>query len=453
VTSLRKHLLVWLIPIFAAAAVIATVWTYTMFGNMVSMFMDNQLRVLADSQAQPTIGPPNLRPLTEHSVSKGAMFVQIWDEQGRLLTSSYPAIAVPLQKTDGFGNVRLGELTWRVYAAHMPGRTVQSAQCLDFREAVISKQALQAGLPIALLIPISAWILWFGACRAMGKIESVARAAAAQDENTIDELPTKDIPTEISPLVTAVNRLLTRLRDAFASQRRFVQDAAHELRTPITAMTLQLENLKSCKLDGEATAQVAQFEAGLKRTKRLIEQLLRLARQEAPQKADTVSNVDLAGFLQELISDLMPCADHRDIDLGLSVEVNATVRANPHELRSLLHNLLDNALRYTPEHGVVDVRVHADGGMVGVEIVDSGPGIPPDLLPRVFDRFFRIEGSDTEGSGLGLAIAKHAAERNRIDLSLDNRIDRSGLVARVCFADGATIGAGTKKEVKLSTAA
>lgn len=453
-TSLRKRLLVWLVPIFAAAAVIATVWTYTMFGNMVSLFMDGQLRVLADSQAQPTIGPPNLRPLTDHSVGKGAMFVQIWDEQGSLLTSSYPAIAVPLQKADGFENVRIGPLTWRIYSLHMPGRTVQSVQCLDFREAVINKQALQAGLPIALLIPISAWILWFGACRAMAKIETVARAAAAQDENTIDELPTKDIPTEISPLVTAVNRLLTRLRDAFASQRRFVQDAAHELRTPITAMTLQLENLKSCKLDAEATAQVAQFEAGLKRTKRLIEQLLRLARQEAPQKGDAVSNIELGGFLQELISDLMPCADHRDIDVGLSVEVTATVRANPHDLRSLLHNLLDNALHYTPEHGVVDVRLHAEGGKVGVEIVDSGPGIPPDLLPRVFDRFFRIEGSDTEGSGLGLAIAKHAAERNRIDLSLDNRIERSGLVARVTFADGAfSEGAGRKNAVKLSTAA
>ena len=131
----------------------------------------------------------------------------------------------------------------------------------------------------------------------------------------------------------------------------------------------------------------------------------------------------------------MPCADHRDIDLGLSFGIGATVRANPHELRSLLHNLLDNALRYTPDHGVVDVRLFADGGKVVVEIVDSGPGIPPDLLPRVFDRFFRIEGSDTEGSGLGLAIAKHAAERNRIDLHLDNRIERSGLVARVTFAD------------------
>jgi two-component system, OmpR family, sensor kinase len=450
VTSLRKHLLVWLVPVLLAAAVIATVWTYYMFGSMVSMFMDSQMRVLADSHAEETLGLPTLSPLNDHVIAEGgAVVVQIWDGQGQLLTSSYPGLGVPLQPADGFADVQTEWRRWRVYSVHTPGRTVQSIQCLEFREHVISKQAFQAGLPIALLIPIAAWILWFAFCGAMRRLEAVARAAAAQDENTIGELPTKDIPSEISPLVVAVNTLLTRLRDAFASQRRFVQDAAHELRTPITAMTLQLENLKAHAMDAETTAQVTQFEAGLKRTKRLIEQLLRLARQEAPQKGDVASSIDLVQFLRDLISDLMPCADHRDIDLGLSVAIGATVRANPHDLRSVLHNLLDNALRYTPEHGVVDVRLRADDGKVIVEIVDSGPGIPPDLLPRVCDRFFRIEGSDEEGSGLGLAIAKHAAERNRIDLHLDNRIERSGLVARVTFPEGAV----TKIAEKLSDAA
>jgi two-component system OmpR family sensor kinase len=447
--SLRKHLLVWLLPVFLVAAVVATVWTYYMFGNMVSMFMDNQMSVLADSHAAETLTLPTLRQLTDHEVSKGSLIVQIWDGQGRLLTTSYPPLVVPRRPVNGFEDVQFGTRHWRVYAIHTPQRTVQSIQCLEFRDMVINKQALQAGLPIALLMPVFAWILWFGACRAMRKLEALARAVAAQDENNLAELPMKDVVSEISPFVIAVNRLLTRLRDAFASQRRFVQDAAHELRTPITAMTLQLENLKACPMDAETAAQVSQFEAGLKRTKRLIEQLLRLARQEAPQKAEAATNVDLAPFLQELISDLMPCLDHRDIDIGLSFDINANVRANPHELRSLLHNLLDNACRYTPEHGAVDVRLFADGGKVVVEIIDSGPGIPPDLLPRVFDRFFRIEGSDTEGSGLGLAIAKHAADRNRIDLHLDNRIDRSGLVARVTFADGA----GVKNVAKLSTAA
>jgi two-component system OmpR family sensor kinase len=449
-SSLRKHMLVWLLPVFLVAAVVASVWTYYMFGNMVSMFMDNQMSVIADSHAVETLGPPTLRPMSDHHVEKGGLVVQIWDGQGGLLTSSYPALPVPLQASDGFSDVRVGSQRWRVYTMHGAGRTVQSIQNLEFRAMVINKQAFQTGLPIALLMPISAWILWFGACRAMGRLEALARAVAAQDENTLAELPMKGVPSEISPFVFAVNRLLTRLRDAFASQRRFVQDAAHELRTPITAMTLQLENLKACPMDAETAAQVSQFEAGLRRTKRLIEQLLRLARQEAPQKADAASHVDLAPFLQELISDLMPCADHRDIDIGLSFDINATVRANVHELRSLLHNLLDNALRYTPEHGVVDVRLFSNSGKVVVEIIDTGPGIPPDLLPRVFDRFFRIEGSDTEGSGLGLAIAKHAAERNRIELHLDNRIERSGLVARVTFAEAVP---GQKSAPKLSTAA
>jgi two-component system, OmpR family, sensor kinase len=451
VTSLRRHLLAWLVPVFLAAALVAVGCTYYMFGSMVSWFMDSQMQVLAESHTAETIGPPALRPLTDHHIEKGGVVVQIWDGQGGLLTSTYPALAVPLQAADGFENVKIGSQTWRIYSVHTPARTVQAIQDAEFRVHVIKKQALQAGLPIALLIPISAVILWLAIRVGLRRLEAVARAAAAQDENTIAELPTKDVPSEISPLVMAVNRLLTRLRDAFASQRRFVQDAAHELRTPITAMTLQLENLKACSMDAETTAQVAQFEAGLKRTKRLIEQLLRLARQEAPQKSDAASSIELAEFLRDLISDLMPCADHRDIDLGLSVDVDATVRANPHELRSLLHNLLDNALRYTPDHGVVDVRVFADDGKVVVEVVDSGPGIPPDLLPRVFDRFFRIEGSDTEGSGLGLAIAKHAAERNRIDLTLDNRIERSGLVARATFAESE--GAGRKNQGKLSAAA
>jgi two-component system, OmpR family, sensor kinase len=452
--SLRKRLLAWLLPVFLAVAVISTVWTYYMFGSMVSWFMDNQMRVLADSHAAETVGPPTLRPLTDMNVNKGDLIIQIWDAKGGLLASSYPSLALPLQSGDGFKDVRIDSRPWRVFVLHTPERTVQSVQCLQFRAHVINKQALQAGVPIALLIPISAWLVWFGICGALGRLSAVARAAAAQDENTIGELPTEGVPSEIKPLVTAVNTLLARLRDAFASQRRFVQDAAHELRTPITAMTLQLENVKACVKDTEISAQVGQFEAGLKRTKRLIEQLLRLARQEATAKADAASNVELEGFLRELISDLMPCADHRNIDLGLSVDVAATVRANPHELRCLLHNLLDNALRYSPDHGVVDVRLFADGGKATVEIVDTGPGIPSDLLPRVFDRFFRIEGTDTEGSGLGLAIAKHAADRNRIEISLSNRTDRSGLVARATFSDGAlSEGAGREKWGKLSTAA
>jgi two-component system OmpR family sensor kinase/two-component system sensor histidine kinase QseC len=172
-SSLRKHMLVWLLPVFLVAAVVASVWTYYMFGNMVSMFMDNQMSVIADSHAVETLGPPTLRPMSDHHVEKGGLVVQIWDGQGGLLTSSYPALPVPLQASDGFSDVRVGSQRWRVYTMHGAGRTVQSIQNLEFRAMVINKQAFQTGLPIALLMPISAWILWFGACRAMGRLEAL----------------------------------------------------------------------------------------------------------------------------------------------------------------------------------------------------------------------------------------------------------------------------------------
>ena len=433
-SSLRKQLMVWLLPLYAVAAILACTITYHMYGNLVSFFMDNQLRLFADSHAASSGSVPTLKPLTAHNVvDKGDMFVQVWDRSHRLVTSSYPDLALERQPAQGFSDVTIGDSRWRVYTMQSPDRTVQSAQSLKFRRHLVKAQALQAGLPVALMIPLSGIFLWFGMRPAIRRLELISQAAAKQDEHRLTELPAEHAPCEIRPLVLAVNTLLARLRNAFAAQRRFVQDAAHELRTPITAMSLQLENLKSRMPDAAAAGQLTQLEAGLSRTKRLVEQLLRLARQESPRPADPPVAIQLDALLKSSIADFMPLADRRSIDLGYAADIDATVHANEDELCSLIHNLLDNALRYTPPGGIVDVTLHRDTGVVMVEIADNGTGIPAELLPRVFDRFFRIEGVETEGSGLGLAIARNAAERNRIGLELSNRVDGSGLIARLRF--------------------
>lgn len=439
-SSLRRQLMTWLMPLYVVAAVVAATITYHIYGSMVAFFMDNQLRVFADSHAVASGPTPAFRPLTRYSVvQKGDMVVQIWDREHRLVTSSWPELSLRRQQTQGFHDVTIGDARWRVYTLQSPERTVQSAQSLSFRRHIVKTQALQAGLPVALMIPISAVILWFGMRPAIRRLELISHAAARQDEHRLGELPAEHAPCEIRPLVLAVNTLLARLRDAFASQRRFVQDAAHELRTPITAMSLQLDNLKSHMVDVGAADQLSQLEAGLARTRRLVEQLLRLARQESPPTADAPVVVQLDALLKSSIADFMVLADRRKIDLGYAADIDVTVRANEDELRSLVHNLLDNALRYTPEGGIVDVTLHQDTGIATVEIADTGPGIPPDLLPRVCDRFFRIEDGETEGSGLGLAIAKSAADRNRIGLELINRSDGSGLIARLRFDTATTV--------------
>lgn len=443
-SSLRKQLMVWLMPLYVVAAIVAGGLTYYVYGNRVSSFMDSQLRLFADSHVASSGSVPALKPLgAQDVVRNGGLVVQIWNRNQRLVTSSWPELKLERQPIAGFSDVTIGDTHWRVYTMPSPDRTVQSAQSLEFRRQVIKAQALQAGLPLALLIPLSGLFIWFALRPAMGRLELLSQAAAGQHEHRLSELPAEHAPGEVRPLVLAVNALLARLRNAFAAQRRFVQDAAHELRTPLTAMSLQLENLKARVPDGAAAGQLAQLEAGLARTHRLVDQLLRLARQESPHTAAPPVAIQLDGLLKSSLADFMPLADRRNIDLGYAADIDATVHANEDELRSLIHNLLDNALRYTPPGGIVDVTLHRDTGVVTVELSDNGTGIPPELLPRVFDRFFRIEGTDTKGSGLGLAIAKDAAERNRIGLELINRTDGSGLIARLRF-ETATVQLASK---------
>jgi len=422
VTSLRHQLMKWLLPLYVVAAIVAAIVTYNIYGNMVAFFMDNQLRVFADSHAVASGPTPAFRPLTRYNVvHKGDMVVQIWDRSQRLVTSSWPELALERQRTQGFHDVTIGDTRWRVYTLQSPDRTVQSAQNLEFRRHIVKTQALQAGLPVALLIPISACILWFGMRPCIRRLELISQAAAQQNEHRLSELPVEHAPCEIQPLVLAVNTLLARLRDAFASQRRFVQDAAHELRTPITAMSLQLENLKSRIPDSSAAEQLAQLEAGLARTRRLVEQLLRLARQESPRAADAPVSIQLDALLKSRIADFMPLADRRKIDLGYAADIDATVLANEDELHSLVDNLLDNALRYTPPDGRIDVRLALAAGRAVVGIADTGPGIAAEHLPHVFERFYRVDKARsraTGGTGLGLAIVKHVAANHGGEVKL-----------------------------------
>ena len=234
------------------------------------------------------------------------------------------------------------------------------------------------------------------------------------------------MPQELKPLVESFNSLLTRLRDAFATQRRFVQDAAHELRTPITAVALQLENVRCDLPEGACKQSFAQLEAGVSRAQRLVDQLLKLSRQEAPV-AEAAGAVDLQAQLHESMNALIALADQRNIDLGLVPPAEGqpmpTFRCAPSDLRSVIDNLIENALRYTPEGGVVDVRIVHEGPRCAIEVVDTGPGIPPELhaasvrslLPRAGQQRARQRPGpvDRAGRRATLRAAHHAAQPRR----------------------------------------
>lgn len=434
--SLRRALMLWLVPLFLLVGALSAVASYWSYSMMVSTFMDEQMQQLATALGDNHSIQP--APLNAERVEKwGAYVVQTYDRKGALQVTSWPEVRVPLQSGAGFHQVQQDGRSWRVYtlpAEATGGASVQVLQSDRFRAKLAAERAGTAIAPVLLLLPLCMLALW-GVARAMSRaLQDIGRQAAQQDEHHISELSVAHVPGEIEPLVASFNSLLRRLRDAFATQRRFVQDAAHELRTPIAAIGLQVENMRqdvNCQASAE---RFAQLESGVRRAQRLVDQLLRLSRQEAAG-ADGPAIVDLQSQLRESINTLIGLADQRNIDLGIVAPQPApdalTLHCAPADLRSLLDNLIENALRYTPEGGVVDVRVLQDGGRMAVEVVDTGPGIPQELLPRVFDRFFRVPGNGSNGSGLGLSIAQAAAQRCGLLLTLRNRQDRSGLIARI----------------------
>jgi two-component system OmpR family sensor kinase len=447
--SLRRQLLTWLTTLHIVA-MIGTAWfSYGAYERLVHSFMDDQMRLVASSYA--AAREATALPLVKdmEALRQGAFVVQVWSSDGRsLLASSWAPLALPLQQVPGFSDVQASPGNsglWRVYTAEAARRDdplrVQVLQSESFRHQRVVQRALFEGLPIALLLPVALFILWIVVSAASRSLRGVARDVAAQDEHRLTPLSLAHVPDEITPLVNAFNMLLARLRIAFAGQQRFVQDAAHELRTPMAAIGLQIENLRTCIPPGDATERFAQLEAGVTRAQRLIEQLLRLSRQDDLGATSTSGPVNIALLLRESIGQLMVLADQRHIDVGFEGSVTPIVNGSAAELRSVFDNLIDNALRYTHEGGVVDVCLHEIDGHAVVDVSDNGPGIPPKLLRRVFDRFFRVPGSAAGGSGLGLAIAEAVAVRHGLRIELHNRQDLydnakeagrvSGLLARV----------------------
>jgi two-component system OmpR family sensor kinase/two-component system sensor histidine kinase QseC len=432
-TSIKRQLLAWLLPLYIVTAIGAMLVSYRQYETNIGAFMDGQLHALANSHVQQLALSkklPVLRPVDEqHIQHDGTPIIQFWTRDGLLLSSTRSVAGLTLQGTDGPRDIDAGE-SWRIYTLLTSPISVQLVQSNAFRRRVIWDSALKSAEPIAILIPLSIVLLWFAVYRSLRPLDRLVQAIAQQDEHHFAELSVEKAPKELMPLIVSMNGLLKRLQTAFVTQQRFVQDAAHELRTPLTALVLQTERLRA-RLGDTPYEELDRLEAGIQRLHRLVNQLLKLARQESPTPQSEPTAMDIRNVLKDVVSELFPLADQRRIDLGFNVPDTYLVCADANDLRSLFDNLLDNALRYTPEGGSVEITLARLGDEVTVDVADTGPGIPLLLLDRVFDRFYRVLGPTTQGSGLGLAIARSAALRSGMRIELMNRSDQGGLLARV----------------------
>jgi two-component system, OmpR family, sensor kinase len=438
--SLRGQLLAGFLALYAVSVAATILLEHRQFESNVSAYSDGQMHALALSYAGrvPVSGhPPPVRRVDAYQIQHhGAAIVQLWDTNGKLTETSWPFAGLRLQRADGFRTLGIGGSRWRVFTLHSSPLRVQVITSDDFRQRVIWDSTWDSAKPILYLTPLTMVLLWLIIHLALRPTKKLVRALSDQDERHPVGLDHTRVPSELLPLVDSMNGLLARVREAFESQQRFVADAAHELRTPLTALKLQIENLRE-KVGRAATEELAECESGLRRLQRVVQQLLQLSRQEAPPEAHGFGCVGIECVVGAAVRDLVPLAEAREIDLGLGDVQAVAVRADAAALRIVLDNLMDNALRYTPRGGRVDVSARCLEGTVVIDVSDTGPGIPADYLDRVFDRFYRIPGSEAQGSGLGLAISRVATGRLGGSLELFNRGDASGLTARLRFPVGA----------------
>lgn len=328
---------------------------------------------------------------------------------------------LPNDLPDGFQTVTHGGTQWRILVrTRSDGSRVAVGQPTTNRDEVAQDSALRTIVPLGVLIPCLMVLIAIVIDRTLRPLSRLAERLDAKQSDHLEKLPVEGIPTELLPFVSSINRLLERIGAMFDAQRRFVADAAHELRTPITALVVQAENLEQADLSQDGRNRLASLKTGIRRAAHLLEQLLTLARYDNDVSKDKPRG-EFDRVLKEVVADLLPAARHKSVDLGFARIEPVSVRLEPVALTVLARNLLDNALRHTPAGKQVDVSLFAENGSIVFMVEDTGAGIPDADLDRIFEPFFRGSRSRGEGSGLGLSIARRIVERCHGSIRLENK--------------------------------
>jgi len=437
--SIRVRLILTLIVLLALVSLFVASVTYRRVLTESSDLFDYQLRQMALSlRAQVTLAPRIEVPPDQ---GDSDFIVQIWDLFGARVYFSRPGLPLINQAVLGYADLELGGEPWRGYGLQTAQGVIEIAQPLRVRARIARAAALRLIAPLLLVLPIMvACVIWIVG-RGLQPLRQLTAEVQRRDAGSLAPLATAELPREIAPLVAELNRLLSRLAAAFSTQRAFISDAAHELRSPLTALRLQAQLLERAPDEAARGEARSRLSAAIERATHLVQQLLTLARSEPQQLVGDREPLELAPAIADALKDSHALALAKSIELSLEAEPALLIRAERDGLRALLRNLIDNAVRYTPAGGRVQVRTRAAADLAIVEVDDTGPGIPPEDRERVFDRFYRRPAAvdpaapddEAGGTGLGLAIVKAVADRHGAMVRLGDA-PGGGLRVEVSFA-------------------
>ena len=430
--SIRFYLVVALLSTVALGNFVAAVYGYRSSMIQAQALLDMQL---ADAATLINTMQPRSTLVVEQPSSRLAF--QIWTENGRLVQRSSSSGETPITVfEDGFRDENFEGYRWRVLSRfdERQRRWILVAERIDIRTQLADDLILRAVVPIVVSLPIIALIVWLVVGNGLSLIKQLAQELRGKRADDLSRLTTSNPPVELAPVVDAINDLLKRLNDSVLRERRFSADAAHELRTPLSAIKVHVHNLRS--EFPEHADELAILDRDLGRLSHLIEQIMLLYRVTPEHYKANMQKIDLHALAQELIGDLYAEIDNKQQTISLA-GTSQTISGDRDSLIILLSNLILNASKYSPEGASIRVFVdHTELGIcLGVE--DTGPGIPLAEISRVFDRFYRVGGdrhdSNADGCGLGLAIVKHIADLHHANIILENNADAPGLTVNVIF--------------------
>jgi two-component system OmpR family sensor kinase len=426
--SIRRTLLLALLGGLLVTGLVASGVTWLAVRLEADRLFDYHLRQMALSLGEEMPqGPAALLPELAHDFS-----IQMWTPEGAAIYVSAGAAALP-EGPGGYETLSVEGQDWRVFTLRRPERTIQVAAPMRLRRDQATSMALRILVPVLVVIPVYGVLIWLIIGKGLRPLVDMAAAIRRRAPASLEPLPAGGLPVEVAPMASELNALLERLRVALETQRRFTADAAHELRSPLTALQMQLDLVERAATPDAAREAIAGLRSAMRRAARLVDQLLTMARLDPDTAAESFITVDLAAVAAAVAAETEPLAEGKRVELRLAELQPAAVRAQPSGLHALVRNLVDNAVRYTPSGGRVTLAVQEAGGEAVLQVDDTGPGIPAQERDRVLDRFYRVPGSSAEGSGLGLAIVRQVAQAHGARLSFGDADGGRGLRVRVRF--------------------
>jgi two-component system, OmpR family, sensor histidine kinase QseC len=362
---------------------------------------------------------------------------QIYDEKGKLLAHTIKAPIQPWSKIDGLKDVKIEDAIWRVYTKTYPkiGLRISVAEASNFREALRNQITLNNLLSILIIYPLLALLICLTVTLSLKSLKKLTAELANRKTTDFSLINLKNAPIEIQPLIEELNQLFLKLKEAFNRNKRFASDAAHELRTPLAALKTQTQVALLAATENEKAEVLRKIIMGADRCTHIVQQLLTLSRLGKNETLDDKHPINLHIVAAEIIAQLVPQAVEKNIEIELIETKNkeVVIYGNEIAIGILIRNIVDNAIRYTPNNGYVKVEIINNIKNIILKTTDSGPGIPEELRERVFERFFRVLGTQAAGSGLGLAIVHQIATLHHATIKLETPQNGKGLTVKIVF--------------------